>query len=848
MSVIPEKYEYQFVCPLPNGFHARPASRFEQLVCNFASRVSVQNLSNGKIANARSILSLVSADIKQGDECVLKVVGDDCNVAYQELVRFVREELPTCDEALPQVDESRQETFVPHVLRVAGVEIVPGKTVVSGFGRGRVVFVKSLACPVELDDSEVVDVQAELQKVDEAIEKQQSDLKVKLGAGGMSTMERDVFKAHLSIANDVELIEKIHSLIEEKGLCAGKAILESFSCFSDILGKAESVLIRERVVDLRDVCSQLLTQIYGSTANDHIVLTEPSVCVADDLTPSQFINLDKSLLSALILTQVGSTSHTVILARSFGIPTLTGICNIDGHLAAGQEVVVDANYGFLLTDINDQVERFYHRRQRHHDLQQEQINAYRDRPAQTYDGKRLEVMANVATAGEVKAAMESGAEGVGLFRTEMLFLSRDHAPSEQEQFHEYKTAAEFAAGRPVIIRTFDIGGDKTVNYMQTAAEDNPVLGCRGVRVYKQYEDLLEDQLRAILRASAFGHVKIMIPMVTCIEEVQYVRSVLQKVQSKLDAASIAYDADISLGIMVEVPSVAFFIPQLAEVIDFLSIGTNDLTQYFLAVDRCNGQVSSLYQSRHPGLLGIIRKIIDDAHQHGLWVGMCGEMAGQVECLPLLLGAGIDEVSVSIPYVNEVKAGCCEYDSTQCRGLLQQAIEAKTPAQVDAILLGCEHHGSDRSVIDVSLVDLEADCVSKQEVIQYVTDRLCLNGRTRNCRGLEDDFWKRESVYSTGLGYGFAVPHCKTPHIRANSICVLRLREPIEWDSIDSKPVKIVIAMTIRDVQDAGTVHMQIFSKLARSIMHEDFRRHLETIKNCDEVVAYLHQKLELGCE
>ena len=848
MSVIPEEYEYQFVCPLPNGFHARPASQFEQLVCGFASRVSVQNLSNGKIANARSILSLVSADIKQGDKCILKVVGDDCDVAYRELVRFVRDELPTCDEVLPPVDESRQETYVPHVLRAAGIQIVPGKSVVSGFGRGRVVFVKSLACPVEMDDSEAVDVQAELQKVNEAIEKQQSDLKVKLGAGGMSTIERDVFKAHLSIANDVELIEKIHSLIQEEGLCAGKAILESFSCFSDILGKAESVIIRERIVDLRDVCSQLLIQIYGSTANDRIVLTEPTVCVADDLTPSQFINLDKSLLSALILTQVGSTSHTVILARSFGIPTLTGICNVDGHLSAGQEVIVDANYGFLLTDINDQVERFYHRRQRHQNLQRQQVNAYRDKPAWTCDGKRLEVMANVATAGEVEAAMERGAEGIGLFRTEMLFLSRDQAPSEQEQFHEYKAAAEFASGQPVIIRTFDIGGDKTVNYMQTAAEDNPVLGCRGVRVYKQFEHLLEDQLRAILRASAFGHLKIMIPMVTCLEEVQYVRDRLEKVKSELDAEAIAFDADISLGIMVEVPSVAFFIPQLAEGVDFLSIGTNDLTQYFLAVDRCNGQVSSLYQSRHPGLLGLIRKIIDDAHQHGLWVGMCGEMAGQIECLPLLLGAGIDEVSVSIPYVNEIKAACCEYDSTQCRDLLEQAIEAKTPAQVDAILQACEHHGAEYPVIDVCLVDLDVDCVSKQEVIQYVTDMLCLNGRTRNCRGLEDDFWQRESVYSTGLGYGFAVPHCKTSHIRTNSICVLRLREPIEWDSIDSKLVKVVIAMTIRDVQDAGVVHLQIFSKLARSIMHEDFRRRLETIQNCDEIVAYLYRKLELDRE
>lgn len=842
---MPEQYEYEFICPLANGFHARPASRFEKLVCGFTCNVSLQNLSNGKIANARSILSLVSADIKLGDKCLLKISGDDSDAAYRELTRFVREELPTCDQALPQTDQDRPEAEIPYALRQADVAIVPGRPLVAGFGRGKAVFVKSLVYPSQLDDVTVTDLDAEQQKLEAAVIRLQNDLTAKIAQEEITSVEKEIMQAHLSIVSDVEFVGKIDALIHEQGVCAGKAISEAFSFFSDILNKAESLLIRERVTDLRDVCSRLIAAIYGLTSHDRIELTEPSVCVAEDLTPSQFIHMDKTLLAGLVLTHVGSTSHTVILARSFGIPTLTGIDNVDQHVQPDRDVIVDADHGFLLTDINRQAQRFYHRRRRYLDLRQQQIAAVKDKPAVTQDGRQLEVMANVATAGEVEAAIKNGAEGIGLFRTEMLFMDRAQAPDEQEQFLEYKAAAEYAADRPVIIRTFDIGGDKMVDYLQVGTEENPVLGCRGVRLYQQYEHLLASQLRAVLRASAFGCLKIMIPMVTCLEEVLYVRGVLDKVKAELDEKSVSYDRNIAVGIMIEVPSVTFLIPQLAEVVDFLSIGTNDLTQYFLAVDRCNARISSLYQARHPGLLGLIHKIVDDAHRCGLWVGMCGEMAGQIECLPLLLATGIDEVSVSIPAVSDIKAACGYYDSDQCRRLLDEAKQTHTAAEVDVVLQEGDPYGRDAAVIDSCLIDLDADCINKQEAIQYISEMLALGHRTRRCRKLEDDFWKRESTYSTGLGHGFAVPHCKTSYIQANSICVLRLREPIEWESIDEKPVRVVIGMTIRDVQDAGVMHMRIFSKLARNIMHEEFRRQLESLQGPDDVVAYLYQKLEL---
>lgn len=803
------------------------------------------NMSNRNVANARSILSLVGADIKLGDECTLKVDGDDRDSAYKEIVRFIKDEFPTCDEALPDLAESPGGIYIPPVLGAAGIQIASGKAVVSGFGKGNIVFVKTLELPDGIDDAETIDVEAELRKINWAIVQQNSDLTLKLESGRISTLEAEVLKAHISIANDVELIEKIRTMIKEEGFCAGRAIIESFGYFSEMLEKAQSELIRERIVDLRDVCSQLLSKIYGSAVHYDILLTKPSICVTDDLMLSQFMAIDKSLLSALVLTHAGNTSHTVILARSLGIPTLTGVRDVDRLLKDGQEVVVDANYGLLILEINQQVERFYAAEQRKWDLQQQRIAEFRDKPAKTRDAKRLKVMANVALAAEVETAMENGAEGIGLFRTEMLFLGRESAPSEREQFEEYKKAAEFAADNPVIIRTFDVGGDKSVEYIHWVEEENPFLGYRGARIYKQYEELLKSQLRAILRASVFGDLKIMIPMVTCIEEVMYVRSMLEKVKIELTSTNISYDKNISLGIMVEVPSVAFFIPQLADIIDFLSIGTNDLTQHFLAVDRGDGHVSSLYQSRHPGLLALIKKIVDDAHRHHLWVGICGEMAGQTECLPLLLGAGVDEVSVSIPSVMKIKAACSEYDSVQCRQILDQAAEAETIDQVDAILLHCDDHNLAKPVVESCLVDLHADCINKEEAVKFVSDVLYLDQRTRNPIELEKDFWQREAIYSTGLGHGFAVPHCKTSHINSNSICVFRLNRPVKWQSIDDVPVDVVIAMAIRDVGEEGNIHMKIFSKLARNIMDENFRQQLRNVPDGAGAVAYLRKKLEL---
>ena len=845
MTTLSEPFEYKFVCPLPHGVHARPATCLERVVSGFQSRVSIVNLSNRKVANARSVLSLVGADIKAGDECLLKVDGQDCRVAYNEIVRFLQDEFPVCDKNLPEMSVCPGQSHLPPVLRVAGVKSLFGTTAVPGLGRGRIVAVEALALPDGIAETVPIDPGNELRIIDGAVAELSETMRSSLEAGTLSETETDVLNAHLAIVNDVELLGQIRTTIGSRRVCAGKAIVLAFDYFSAMLRAAQSELIHERVLDLQDVCTRLLKNIYGSAICDRISLTEPSVVVADNLTPSQFIAMDKRLLSALVLRHGGSTSHTIILARSFGIPVLTGLKDDDLLLEEGQEVIVAANYGVLVPDINEAVERFYAFERRKLNLKRQWISTFRNRPAVTRDGQRLEVMANVATAEEVETAMHNGAEGVGLFRTEMLFMGRESSPDEEEQFAVYKKAALSAVDKPVIIRTFDIGGDKAVGYLALASEENPFLGYRGARLYRDFEDLLKTQLRAILRASAFGALKIMIPMVSSVEQVLHVRGVLEAAKTELTAEAADFDAAIPLGIMVEIPSVAFIIPQMAGVVDFLSIGTNDLTQYFLAVDRANENVASLYQSRHPGLLALIKKIVDDAHRHQLWVGMCGEMAGQIANLPLLLGIGLDEVSVSIPFVLDVKAGCAEYDASLCREMVEHAVMSKTIEQVDAVLSARACLATARTVIDVNLIDIEADCINKEEVIKYAADALYLDRRTENPVLLEADFWRREEVYSTGLGHGYAIPHCKTKHITTDSISVFKLKRPIKWGSIDNHPVDIIIAMAIRDGDKAGDEHLKIFSKLARNIMHETFRETMRTAKSRPDIMKFLCAKLEL---
>jgi len=836
-------HDHTFQCPLPNGLHARPASQLAEVAARFASNITLINERTGAGANAKSVLAIVATGVRPNDACRIRVAGEDAESALAAIREFTANVLPACDEPLP-AHVAGVEVVVPRLLRKANVRWHTGTPVSRGIGQGVVVVAGGLALPTEVTREPSRSCDEEQENINRAVDAVCDALEAKLTAQPSAT-EAGILRAHLSIAADVALAERITEEVSA-GCSAAQAIVKAGAFFASRLNEAESVYVRERAVDVEDICHQLLEQVCGEQFQiADIELTGPSVVIAKNLTPRQFLSLDKSLLRALVLEHAGTTSHTVILARSFDVPTLTGIADVRTKLPAGCEAIVDANLGIVITEINAPVRRYYERETRKLARRQERLAELTHTLAVTRDGVRLEVGANVATTDELAPAFERGAEGIGLFRTEMLFMDRTTAPSEEEQFTAYAQAAKTADGRPVIIRTIDVGGDKPLPYLDLPQEANPFLGYRGVRIYQEHRDMITTQLRAIIRASAFGSVRVMVPMICSIDEVRWVKGLIAEVQTELKTAGVAFDPAMQVGIMVEVPSVVFALDQLCAEVDFFSIGTNDLMQYFLAIDRDNAKIAGLYNTRHPALLRLLMKIVDDVHRHDRWVGMCGEMARDVRNLPLLVGLGLDEISTAAPDVPTLKAAVTQLLATECRDALTAALSCENIAEVDAVLASMSGCGTTRGLLEPELITVGSDSTGKEEVIKEIVDGFFVAGRTDDPLAVEESIWAREKVYSTGLGHGFAIPHCKTDAVAANSIGVVRLRQPIDWDSVDGQPVECVILLAIRE-SDTDGVHMKVLSTLARKLMHEEFRADLLAACDSDAVLRCLAKELELS--
>jgi phosphoenolpyruvate-protein phosphotransferase len=838
-------HEYTFQCPLPNGLHARPASLLSEVAGRFSANISVTNGRTTAVANAKSVLALVGIDVKMGDSCRVRIEGEDAETAHAALREFTRNVLPGCDEPLP-VAEAGLGVVLPRTLREIDVPWHAGTVVCPGIGRGIVVVAGGLALPADLAHEPALSRGQEQERVRRAIASVRASMEADMAARP-SAVEAGILRAHLAIVGDVGLGEKIAALVAA-GRSAGQAIVKAAAFFAARMRAAESIYVRERAVDVEDIGLQLLEQIYGARIQAAgVVLTQPSVVAAENLTPRQLLSFDKRFLKALVLAHAGVTSHAVILARSFDIPTLTSVTEVRTILTAGQEAIVDANLGIVIPGVSPPVGRYYEREMRKLRRRQERFGRHARTPAVTLDGLRLEVGANVATTEELAPAFAQGADGIGLFRTEMLFMDRNAAPSEEEQFAIYVQAAKAAGGRPVIIRTFDVGGDKPVPYLHVRPEANPFLGCRGVRVYPGHRDVFAAQLRAILRASAFGRVWVMVPMVSALEEVRWVKARIAEARAELESAGLACDPAMPVGIMVEVPSAAFLIDQLAAEIDFFSIGTNDLAQYFLAVDRDSPDVAGLYSARHPAFLRLLAKIVEDARRHGRWVGMCGEMTRSPRDLPLLLGLGLDEISTAAPEIPSLKSAIAQSSAADCRVLLAKAMACRSVAEVEEVVAGFRGRGGTRSLLDPDLVAVGSDSASKSEAIQEIVDSFYAAGRTDQPQAIEEAVWARETVYSTGLGHGFAIPHCKTDAIAANSIGVVRLEQPVEWGSVDGEPVRCVILLAMRE-SDQDDAHMKVFSKLARKLMHEEFRERMLAAPDRAGLLTCLADELGLSTD
>lgn len=834
--------DYSFSCPLPNGVHARPASALEEVARSFAADVILLNQRTGRSANAKSILSIVGADIRFSDPCLLKISGADEEQAMASLGAFIRNTLARQDTALPIIKAVNGELQLPPCLQNSGAIFRRGTAVAPGIAQGRIVHIDGFRVPQGLPLDGVADVTAEQRLVSDALDgliRWYAQRATVAGEG----IESELFLAHRSLARDAEFRDYILDAVATRRRTAAGAIADAEAHFSDVFSKSENALVRERVLDIRDVCAQLLQRVYGDNSEARgVTLVEDSIVVADALTPCQFLFLDCRFLKGLVLAEAGTTSHTVILARSFGVPTLVGVANIQQELPELTEAILDAEIGVLVTGLTDGARRYYRMERERLDGRQRVLRNSADKPGATRDRRKIEVAANIASVEEAGRALAAGAESIGLFRTEMLFMEHAEPPSEAEQFDVYRRVVEAMEFKPVLVRTLDVGGDKVLNVLNLPAETNPFLGYRAVRIYPEFESLFRTQIRAVIRASTRGTVRLMLPMISTLEEVRWAKKVINEECVRCAAESKGLDKKLEIGMMIEVPSVAFALDEFCREMDFFSIGSNDLLQYFMAANRTDSRLASLYDPLQPAFLRLLEQVVKAVKANGKWIGLCGEMGGHTRYLPLLVGLGLDEISVSVPAIASVKAELSRFDFAECRQLLESALKCGAAAEVSALLEKFSAHHP-LALVAPELIVVRADAVTKEEAIKRGVDLLYVHGRSEEPRALEADIWQREATYSTGFGYGFAMPHCKSDAVSANSLVLLKFARPIPWNSIDDKPVRVMILSAIRE-GDGATEHLKIMSALARQLMHEEFRAALEREEDPAALCELLRSRIE----
>jgi multiphosphoryl transfer protein len=834
--------EFEFECKLPNGLHARPASHLAEVANQFASACRLINLRNGAEADVKSVLAAIAADVRRGDACVLRVEGDDRAEALAALRSFISDELPAYDEPLAEAVPESSAPKLPRGLESSGARYLFGLPVSQGIGQGKAIVLGRIAPTADFAGAPAAGPGPEHDRVERGLAGVRARVDALL-ARNQSGPEAGILKAHLAILGDVTLRREIAQRIDQ-GRSAAQAVVEAGEHFSGLLQRADNAYIRERAVDVQELCIELLEEIYGPEFQPAAVeLREPSILAAETLAPHQLLALDRRWLEGIVLESAGATSHAVILARSMGIPAVVGVAGATRALTAGEEVIVDGGRGLVFPHCPAPVLRFYDRERDARRRREAALVQFAAAPAATADGARIEIAANISSAAEAVAAFTHGADGVGLFRTELLFARRNTPPSEDEQFAAYAAAVRAANGRPVILRTADIGGDKPLPYLKLPAERNPFLGYRGIRIYPEYREWIAEQLRAALRASAVGTVWIMAPMIANVEEAIWFKREVARAKDELRTAGVPFDEKTPLGAMIEVPSVAFQLKRLAAELDFFSIGTNDLSQYFYAVDRENPKLAALANVRGPAFLAFLDRIVGEIRAAGKWIGLCGEMAGDVRNLPLLLGLGLNEISLSANSIPALKRATARLSAARCREFLDRAIAAGSAAEVEALLDAEPPAPSAEPLFSPSLVMLRSDSRDKDEAIRELVDALYAAGRVEDPRRMEDAVWARESVYSTGLGHGFAIPHCKTDVVAANSIGILKLDRPIEWGSLDGNPVRMVILLALRESNQNGT-HMKVFSRLARKLMDEEFRGRLMQIDDPGEMISQVGRELE----
>lgn len=560
-----------------------------------------------------------------------------------------------------------------------------GTGVSGGVGMAPVILLvkKEIVIPTE----PAADPAAELERFRAAHQKvvSETDALMEKANASMGKEEAAIFEAHKMILEDPELTTPIEDAISG-GQNAAAAIDSAMGTVIEMFEQMDDDYMRERAADMKDIRERLLRAVLGLEERDISRLPGRCILAAHDLTPSDTARMDTPNVAGILTEVGGRTSHSAIMARAMDVPAVVGCAGVLSALKEGELTAIDGDSGEVEIAPDEARQAELLKKIAAQAEEKEQLRLYRDKATVTLDGRHVEAAVNIGTPEEAARAAAVGAEAVGLFRSEFLYMDREGLPTEDEQFEAYKQAAEALCGKPVIVRTLDIGGDKKLPALPLPAEENPFLGCRAIRLCLSHRDLFLTQLKALLRASAFGNIRIMFPMISSLEELRQAKAVLEEAKAALRAEGAAFNETVPVGIMIEIPAAAILSDAFAAECDFFSIGTNDLIQYTVAVDRGNERIAGLYSPYHPAVLRLVALTIESAHRHGIPCGMCGEAAGEPLLIPALLGMGLDEFSMSAGAVLAARRLICGLKESDCAALAKQALACSTAEEVRALLL------------------------------------------------------------------------------------------------------------------------------------------------------------------
>ncbi|WP_152590709.1 phosphoenolpyruvate--protein phosphotransferase [Nostoc sphaeroides] len=662
------------------GLHARPAAQFVATAAQFQSQILVQNLTrNTELVRGDSINQVTILGVRQGHELLIAATGSDADEALAALQGLFANNFGEDNVALNSPPAfHHQVTPATHsellgIAASAGIAIAP--------------VVHYQPTHISITEYHVDDPDSEWQRLQAAIHTARQEIQAVFSQASLQIgdAEAAIFDAQLLFLEDPVLLEVAHQRILEHHInaeAAWQAVVDEVATSYRTL---EDSYLQERVEDVVDVGQRVLRLLAGNApANLH--LEEPAILVATDLTPSDTARLDPRKVLGICTTSGSATSHSAIIARTLGIPAVLGVDAQVLYLADGTLMALDGESGKAWVEPESHILDLLAAKQSAWQTAQQEARATAHQPAITRDGRQVSVFANIGSINDVQVAVASGAEGVGLLRTEFLYLDRTSAPTEEEQLEVYQAIAQVLDNRPLIIRTLDVGGDKPLPYLRVGLpEANPFLGWRGIRFCLDHLDLFKTQLRAILRASVGHQIKIMLPMIASVTEVRAAKVILGEVQAELNQAGISFDAAMKVGIMVEVPAAVAIADQLAAEVDFFSIGTNDLTQYVMASDRTNPRVANLVDALHPAVLRMVQRTIKAAHAAGISVGLCGELAADTLATPILLGLGLDELSVNPQSIPGVKQAIARFSIVESEAIVASALQQDSAEHVRQLI-------------------------------------------------------------------------------------------------------------------------------------------------------------------